>query len=251
MLALGAGLVGGIVWELARRTPLGTVVRRWGPSVATVVLLFVVFLPSLSALYDMTVARYVETPDSVDDPGFMEDTPELQQLNQARVRLYVGSFEITQDHFPLGVGLGRYGSWMSRVEYSPVYVEYGLSEVRGLSPDNSKFATDTFWPQVLGEVGAFGVVAYVVFLASIGIAVWRVSRDDWLSPWLRAFCLGAGMVLVQTLVESLASSMFHSPPRVYLVMASLGAVLALAATYRGHEAAAQARSTGNVAEPAA
>ena len=232
MLALGAGLAGGIVWELARRSPLRGVLRGWGPSVATVVLLFIVFLPSLSGLYAMTLARYVETPEVIDDGDFLPDGAELRQLSQARVALYWGSIEITKDHFPFGVGLGRYGSWMSRVEYSPVYAEYDLDDIRGLTRQNSKFATDTFWPQVLGEVGALGVAAYVVFLASIAIAIWKVSRVDWLTPWLRAFCLGAGMVMVQTLVESLASSMFNSPPRVYLAMGTFGAVLALVATYR-------------------
>ena len=245
MLALGAGLAGGIVWEFARRVPFLTVVRRWAPSVATVVILFVVFLPSLSGLYAMTIERYVD-PTSVEGDDPLEEGVDLRQFNQARVALYNGAFEITRDHFPLGVGLGRYGSWMSRVNYSPIYVEYRLSDIRGLDPENPKFATDTFWPQVLGEVGALGVVAYAVFLGAIGVAVWRASRAEWLTPWLRAFCLGAGMVLVQTLVESLASSMFHSPPRVYLVMGTLGGVLALAATYAATKASGDGPSEGAI-----
>ena len=232
MLALGAGLAGGIVWEFARRSPLRGVLRGWGPSVASVIILFAVFLPSLSGLYAMTLQRYVDPTALPEEGDPLGEGVDLRQLSQARVRLYLGSIEITKDHFPFGVGLGRYGSWMSRVEYSPVYAQYGLDEVRGLSPDNPKYATDTFWPQVLGEVGVLGVAAYVVYLASIAIAIWKASRLDWLTPWLRAFCLGAGMVMVQTLVESLASSMFHSPPRVYLAVGTFGAVLALAATYR-------------------
>ena len=59
-------------------------------------------------------------------PGETENT-------QARVALYKTSVLVGRDYFPLGAGLGRYGSWLSREHYSPLYVAYDLSDIRGLA----------------------------------------------------------------------------------------------------------------------
>jgi hypothetical protein len=145
----------------------------------------------------------------------------------ARVALYVGSVEIAADRLPLGAGLGRYASWMSRVEYSPLYEEYGLSDIDGLGPENPVYATDTFWPQILGEFGVIGLAAYVAFLAALGYRLWRESgRPD--GGAIRILRLGAGMVFAQALVESAANAMFHSPPRVYLLFLAVGVVSSIA-----------------------
>jgi O-antigen ligase len=115
---------------------------------------------------------------------------------------------------------------MSRVRYSPVYAEYGLSDERGLRPTNPVNITDTFWPQILGEMGVIGFVAYAGFMGSLGWIAWKLARDTEASVTLRVFRLGTGMVLVQAFVESLASPMFHSPPRAYLLYLVVGLVAA-------------------------
>jgi hypothetical protein len=46
-------------------------------------------------------------------------------------------------------------------------------------------------------------------------------------------------VFAQAIVESLASSMFHSPPRVYLLYLAFGVVLSLAWRSRTDEPAAE------------
>ena len=123
----------------------------------------------------------------------------------ARLALLETSVKIAVDRFPLGAGLGRFGSWMSRTHYSDVYAEYGLDRVFGLSPQNPQFITDTTWPQILGETGVVGLAGYCVFLASLGFSLWRVSRRTDLAPLAVAIVLGTGLTSAQTLVESLAS----------------------------------------------
>jgi hypothetical protein len=135
--------------------------------------------------------------------------------------------EIGVDYFPLGAGMGRYGSWVSRDPYSPLYYEYGLSDVRGLRPTNPNAATDTFWPSILGEIGAIGLAAYVAFLVTIAWMLWKeAGRADGVT--LRVLRLGAGMAFAQAIMESVASSMFHSPPRAYLFFLVVGLVASLA-----------------------
>jgi hypothetical protein len=187
------------------------------------------FLPGLVGLYELTVERYVNSAWPSSEPTSSgSPAPAGEENNpRARIALYVGSVRIAVDDAPLGGGLGRYGSWMSRQDYSPLYEEYGLSDIRGLRPRNPSAATDTFWPQILGEMGVVALVAYAGFLLTLGYRLWReAARDD--GPLLATLRLGAGMVFAQALVESLASSMYHSPPRVDLLYLVVGAVLSIA-----------------------
>ena len=93
----------------------------------------------------------------------------------ARIALYNTSVLIARDRFPFGVGLGRYGSGTSRDPYSPVYHEYGLDKIDGLSPQHSAFISDTFWPRILGETGVIGLAALLVFTVVLTIQVWRAA----------------------------------------------------------------------------
>jgi hypothetical protein len=127
---------------------------------------------------------------------------------------------------------------MSREHYSPLYHRYQLDEIRGLGPARPAIglrpakvaapsATDTFWPAILGEMGVIGLIAYLGFMATLGWMLWfEAKRDDGLV--MRTFRLAAGMVFAQAILESAASSMFYSPPRVYLFYLVVGVVASLA-----------------------
>jgi hypothetical protein len=162
--------------------------------------IILVFLPALAGLMLLTLETTLGT-----------GTP-------ARVALYAGAVQIAADKLPLGAGFGRYGSWMSRQEYSSVYDEYGLSGVYGLSRDNPQFITDTFWPQVLGETGLLGLLGYVAFLAGLGRQLMRLAVDARGPVLVVALQTAMVMVFAQSLVESLASPIFNSPPQVVPLM---------------------------------
>jgi len=189
--------------------------RAWWPVVAGVVAGALVFAPSLLGLADMTLDSGTGSPD-------------------ARAALYQTSAAIARDDFPLGVGLGRFGSGVSRAPYSPVYARYGLDKIDGLSPQHSNFVSDTFWPRVLGETGVIGLLALLVFTAVLTLQVWRATRALTLDGVARAFLLGTWMVFVAGLVETLASSMFDSPPRIYLLFGAVGVALSVARGVTAH-----------------
>jgi hypothetical protein len=134
---------------------------------------------------------------------------------------------VARDYFPLGAGLGRYGSPMSRVDFSPLYAHYGLNRIWGLTPEYDAYITDTFWPQILGEVGWFGVIGFAVFIVALGWSLWRATRTL-TNPFSHAFALGALMSFIHLAVESFASSMYESPPRIYLAFGAVAIALALA-----------------------
>lgn len=223
ILAVGGALALGLMRTLRPFPGLRTVLAAWGPVAAGFVLLIALFLPAVAGLYDLTVERYIQPGFGSEPPGSEEGFGENPQ---ARITLYLKSTEIARDYLPLGAGLGRYGSWMSRVDYSPLYEEYGMSDIHGFRPANPRYVTDTFWPQILGETGVIGLGAYAAFIIAIALQLWRAAGRTQ-DPLLRMFTLGAGLIVVQAIVESLASAMFHSPPRIYLTYLAAGVVLSL------------------------
>jgi O-Antigen ligase len=236
MLSLVAGFVSGAIVD-ATSGRRGAVRRalRWLPATVSLVVLSIAFLPALVGLYQLTIDRYavdsgiggtIEIGPLTVDVGSPDDAAGDAKGAPARVALYQASLLVARDHFPLGAGLGRFGSWMSRTEYSDLYHEYGLDRVYGLSPQNPVFITDTFWPQVLGELGVIGLAAYGVFLGAVGVSLVRLYRRHRELLPVAAVILSAGMILGQTIVESLASPILNSPPQTYLIMLTLGGVLA-------------------------
>jgi len=229
ILAVVAALAVALGIDLLDRQPRRALARRWLPVAGVLIVVVVAFLPAFGALYEQTAAKYLPPITVGPDGPTGVDGLEVEGVatTQARTALYAGSILIARDNAPLGAGLGRYASHMSRVEYSSLYEKYGLAQINGLREQNPKFITDTFWPQILGELGAVGLVGYAAFLAFIGWDLLKLARRREVPTIARILFLGAMLVFTQGLVESLASAMFHSPPRAYLLMATLGAALAM------------------------
>jgi len=167
----------------------------------------------ISYLFSSTVRTYGKEVWTYGEEG--------KSYKAARNALYFTSFKIAVDYLPLGAGLGRYGSWMSRVYYSPLYDEYELSGIRGLSRDKPNFINDTFWPMVLGETGFVGIALYagilILFLKTLYKQI-RISKNK----YVKAFQLGTFMILIESLAESVAQPVYVSPPIVYFIFGSLG-----------------------------
>lgn len=94
----------------------------------------------------------------------------------AREKLYATGAQIATEDFPLGAGFGRFATYASRLYYSPVYQQYGLNEVWGLSKEFPNFIDDTSWPGVIGETGWGGLTIYLLGLMSLVVAIVRCMR---------------------------------------------------------------------------
>lgn len=101
-----------------------------------------------------------------------------------RAILYNTSEKIAASNFPIGVGFGRYASYPSRIYYSPVYFQYKLNRVYGLSPSYPHYIDDTSWPSVIGESGYGGFATYVVGLVLMVVTLCRKLRSDEPANWL-------------------------------------------------------------------
>lgn len=84
----------------------------------------------------------------------------------ARPALYLVGLLILVNNFPFGSGLASFASFQSGESYSPLYYEYGLNYVWGLSPSTTNFICDAFYPS-LAQFGVAGVILFILFFAYI------------------------------------------------------------------------------------
>lgn len=79
----------------------------------------------------------------------------------ARPMTYKTSLKILWDYFPLGSGMGTFGTNAAWKIYSPLYPKYGLDQIWGLNKGGG-FICDAFYP-TLAEFGIIGVILFCVF----------------------------------------------------------------------------------------
>ncbi|MBD7970812.1 hypothetical protein H9647_22365 [Paenibacillus sp. Sa2BVA9] len=159
----------------------------------------------LVELTDLTVSRYVE----------------VDVMKSARKAMYHFAFVIANTNFPFGVGFGRYGGFIAREEYSPVYYEYGMNNIYGLSPENPIWATDTYWPYILGELGYCGTIILLVLFAYLLIKLFSNYKNIG-NKIAKSFVLFAAFVLIQALVESFGEPVFNSSPQSVFIFVTTG-----------------------------
>ncbi len=149
--------------------------------------------------------------------------------DQARfVMAYVGA-DLATSHFPLGVGLGRFGSAPSLTYYSEVYEQTGLANLPGFSsdPDEPHYMMDAYWQHLLGEVGWLGTLAMLVFLLQL-LRHLRATHRKATDVDERLIALFGFMVLAEALVESLASPLFEAGLEPLILALPIGIALRLA-----------------------
>lgn len=224
-------VVGLAVGALRQVTAGGARMRAWALVGGALVVLIAASVPLLGDFYRTTLDRYGAQMEVVTEVFADDPDPEVVGGLQPRVALYAGSLAVARDHLPLGAGVGRYASHMSREEYSPVYAEYGLDQTYGLREQNPIAVTDTFWPMILGETGVLGLLGALLFLGAVGVRLWRAAVTDG-DPQIHAFALGALLVYVEALVRSLTSAVFVAPPIAYFALGAAGLALAVDRTRR-------------------
>jgi len=124
-----------------------------------------------------------------------------------RVQLTRTSFEIANNNFPLGAGLGNFGSYISSEYYSPVYTEYGINGLFGLSEDDGNYLTDTFWPMLIGEVGYLGTMLYFISIVLVGRCVFNHRHR--LEPADGVYLIALGLFFM-TFIESISTPTFSN-----------------------------------------
>jgi hypothetical protein len=148
--------------------------------------------------------------------------------NSARGLLLLGSLDVGAQHFPLGAGFGRFGTYASVLFYSDLYDELGLSEIYGLTRETPYYLMDTYWPHVFAETGAIGLMAMALFM-------WRIWRRVRLLDSIEGRL--AALLLVEALVESVAAPVFDNSLQTLVIAIPIGMALrSVHLARRQHEA---------------
>lgn len=160
--------------------------------------------------------------------SLLENTYILYFTNEvgesARKSLTINSLNILRDYFPIGVGFGKFASWYARINYSEHYYAYNMTGIYGLNPENAFFATDTYWPSVLGETGFFGTVIFITLFIFIYRTLRRRMKNKSVITQKKMILL-AILVLIQSLIESTSEAIYNNPPQFIFVACILGFAL--------------------------
>lgn len=126
-------------------------------------------------------------------------------IGSARAMLTLASPFVAWDHFPTGSGWATFGSAFSGDPYSPVYGQYLLRGIWGISPEYHAFISDTYWPMVLGQCGFFGFAALVVGLVLMARRLMGCVKAD------KGAVASVMFVLMYLLISSTSESALANP----------------------------------------
>lgn len=122
----------------------------------------------------------------------------------ARAAFYAFAIPVMLDYFPFGPGFATYATYFSAHPYSPLYAEYGMDKIWGLSEEFSDFVADTFYP-VMAQFGFVGLILFILFIRFLFIRIKRGSQNLTEKGVIVSF-----LMLTFILIESIASSAFIS-----------------------------------------
>lgn len=120
----------------------------------------------------------------------------------ARYNLLKYGFHTMQRFFPLGAGFATFGTDAAFKYYSPLYEEYGLNSVYGLSPNFGAFAHDTYWPAIFAQFGAVGAVLMVILVLRMLLSIVRKARHN------RFGYMAAIFICITQITASIATATF-------------------------------------------
>lgn len=126
---------------------------RFKFSLKNVILLLFVFAVMFYVAWEKIYIYFVQA---------LTDNPDVDKDMMARFVIYRTMPEILRDYFPFGSGFASFATHSSGIYYSNLYTEYGLENVYGLTKNNPKFVSDTFYPS-LAQFGIVGVLLYILF----------------------------------------------------------------------------------------
>lgn len=122
------------------------------------------------------------------------------------------SIALMKEHFPLGTGFGSFASSLAASNYSPLYIRLGYMDNRGMSPLDTSFLSDSFWPAIIAQTGIIGSVAFIALIIYfIKLSVNMLRSDKMAGVAMLA-------VMLYLLITSIAESAFFNPAALLMMM---------------------------------
>ncbi|QID16766.1 hypothetical protein G3580_03415 [Nitrogeniibacter mangrovi] len=126
---------------------------------------------------------------------------------QPRSVLYYDGFRLANQYFPLGSGLGTFGSAAAAKFNWAVYDMLGF---RGFSWYGTNVLNDTYWPQFFAEAGWIGFSFYFISFVAVFVSLVRALRSATSSREL-FFSRSAYLAFIFCAAISVASPIFEDP----------------------------------------
>lgn len=126
-------------------------------------------------------------------------------MQSARGAEFHTGFKILRDFFPIGTGLGTFASDPSAKYYSPIYILYDINKVWGLEENNPFLVSDTFWPMIMGQTGAIGLILYLMIVICLIKMIKPAYNMD------KGFYLAGLGAIIYLLVSSTSEAAFVNP----------------------------------------
>lgn len=121
----------------------------------------------------------------------------------ARYLLLETSLKIIKDYFPIGCGFGTFGSYVSGLNYSPLYQNYNIHNYLGLTKENPAFISDSFWAMIAGQFGMTGIIIWIILIYVIFKKIQQSYNKE-----IRFIYISKIIVLMYLLISSMAESAF-------------------------------------------
>jgi len=134
--------------------------------------------------------------------------------------LLITSLKIAIDYFPFGTGFGTFGSYLSAINYSPVYYKYGINHIEGISPTIYNAVTDQYWPMILGQAGIIGLIAMLLIWL---LFLKYIINNKYLTDNTYVSCMG---IYLYVLISSTSESAICNPIMMPLAFI-LGVILSI------------------------
>lgn len=132
-----------------------------------------------------------------------------------RLDLLRGGIQVMLNCFPIGAGFATYGSFAASTYYSVLYYKFRFYNNYGMTPRDGQFLTDNFWPMIMGEFGAIGLVLYIILVYKIIKIIWKKSDTNYKK------CISI-LIIFTILFNSLVSSSFvHYTAVAYMFILAL------------------------------
>jgi len=159
--------------------------------IAIILIIFVAFYGRIVALVKGTDKEYVK------DVGA-----------NRRILLYYGAYKILKNKPITGEGPGRYGTYVSVVTKSDVYIKYGVEM-------EDMYKVDTFWAAIAGEYGIPGIILMLFYLFSFFRNILKMVNSDIKNNFIRGLVIGHLILFVDILIESSTLGLFNLSLPVY------------------------------------
>lgn len=144
----------------------------------------------------------------------------VHAVNSARPVFYADGAKLASESFPLGIGLGRFGSVGAQLFDHSVYQSLGYEAFWWYRLD--QFLLDTYWPNIIAETGWLGaaILAFALLATlSVSIQYWWREEASGLSKNLWGLA-SIGQLLV--LMASLTAPQYGNPSGSVWLLAWLG-----------------------------